>query len=318
MKKFDILSLGSIYLDINSTSFPFIDGLKAETETVGKNYSASLGGSAVIFSLVSSHLGLMPIFIGKVGTDIFGNIVSNKLQKSGIKPALIKSDDDKTSLGMNFINSQGQTLMTVVGSANQSIKVSEITQKLYSYLDNISYLYLGGYFKLKLLQNDYPDIIKTAKQKGVKIILDHGRVTNKVTKNQLESIQTILPDIDIYLPSKEEFLKVFSCTTIEEGLQKITQINKNITAVVKDASNGATGVSPGNEITFIKSYKVKPINTIGAGDTFNAGFIKAQIDGKSLKESIKFAHKAAALKISQDEYPSIEKLTKYPLETRHV
>lgn len=316
MKKFDILSLGSIYLDINSTNFPFTNGLKVETETVGKDYSASPGGSAVIFALVSSHLGLKPVFIGKVGSDIFGNIVSKQLEESGIEPALIKSGSDKTNLGMNFINSQGQTLMTVVGSANQSIKASEITEKIYQYLDNVSYLYLGGYFKLKLLQDHYPDIINKAKQKGVKIILDHGRVTNKVTKEQLESVKKILPNIDIYLPSKEEFLKVFSSATIEEGLKNASLISSTTTIVVKDGANGAFSINDSNDLIHIEGLSINPVNTVGAGDTFNAGFIKAQMDGKSLKESMEFGNKAAAYKISKDEYPTTEKINETTLETR--
>jgi len=308
MRKFDILSLGSIYLDINSINFPFKDGLKAETETVGEDYIAMPGGSAVIFSLVNSSLGSKPVFIGKVGNDIFGKIVSQQLKKSGIEPALITSENHSTNLGMNFINPEGKTLMTVVGSANQSLDANEISQKIYSYLDDISYLYIGGYFKLKQLQDLYPEIINKAKQKGVKIVLDHGRVSNTVTKKQIESIKEILPNIDIYLPSRDEFLKVFSCSSIEEGLQKVNQISPQTITVVKDAENGAIGNSKNDETIYTKSHKIKPINTVGAGDTFNAGFIKAQIDNKSFKQSIEFAHKVAAYKISKNKYPTIPDL----------
>lgn len=308
MKNFHILSIGSIYLDINSTNFPFTDGLKVETETVGKDYKASPGGSAVIFSLVSSNLGLKPVFIGKVGNDIFGKIVSEKLINGGIEPALIKSDTNSTNLGMNFINPQGKTLMTVVGSANQSLEAEEIVEKTLEYLDDISYLYLGGYFKLKLLQSHYPNIITKAKQKGVKVILDHGRVTNKVTQDQIDSIKKILPQIDIYLPSKDEFLTVFSCSTIEGGLNEVIKINPNITTVVKNAKNDAVGINKNNKIVYSKSLPVTPINTVGAGDTFNAGFIKAQLDGLLFKESIDFAHKVAAYKISKNNYPKLEDL----------
>jgi sugar/nucleoside kinase (ribokinase family) len=308
MKKFDILSLGSIYLDINSTNFPFTDGLKAETETVGKDYRAGPGGSAVNFSLISSYLGLKPVFIGKVGNDIFGNIVNKQLKKNGIEPALIVSDTHSTNLGMNFINPEGKTLMTVAGSANQSLEANEITQKIYEHLDEISYLYLGGYFKLKQLHDQYPNIIATAKQKGVKIILDHGRVSNNISQHQLDSIKEILPQIDIYLPSKDEFLKVFSCPNIKEGLRIISKLSPSTTTVVKDAENGAFGMNKNNKIIYAESHKIKPINTVGAGDTFNAGFIKAQIDNKSFKESIEFAHKVAAYKISKNKYPTLPDL----------
>lgn len=305
MKKYDVLSIGSLYLDVYCLNFPITDGFKIETQTVGKDYTTSPGGSAVIFSSVAALLGLKPVLIGKIGSDAIGDIVEKKLEETQIKTELIKSTKHSTNMSVNYINPEGKNLLTTVGSANQSLSADEILTKVYSYLDSVTYLYLGSFYKLKQLHDHYPQLISAAKAKNVKIVLDHGRVTNVVTRDQINQVKDLLSEIDIYIPSKDEFLHTFSVDSIEAGFQKIKELSSNTTVVVTDAENPAVGMDRDHQVFTADSVAVTPVNTVGAGDTFNAGFITAQIQGKNLADSMQFAHKVAAYKISKNKYPHL-------------
>lgn len=308
MKPFHTLSLGAIYLDIYCLDFPFVEGFKVETQTVGDSYTTSPGGSVVIFSSAAAHLDLKPVLIGKVGSDAIGEIVTKQLTQLNIKTELLKSKDHSTNMSVNFINKQGKNLLATVGNANQALHADEILPLIHSYLDLTEYLYLGGVYKLQQLLDIYPQIIAAAKVKGVKVVLDHGRVTNVVTPKQINLIKEIIPDVDIYIPSKDEFLQTFSVDTVEAGLEKVRTLTTNTITIITDAEEQAIAMDLDGSILYEKSISINPVNTIGAGDTFNAGFIKAQIDGKSLAQSISFAHKVAAYKISKNNYPKLSDL----------
>ena len=81
MKKIKILSIGTMYIDINCIKFPFTDGLFANRETTGQQYLFELGGSALNFAKLTTALGMSTTFIGKVGEDILGNQLLKSLNR---------------------------------------------------------------------------------------------------------------------------------------------------------------------------------------------------------------------------------------------
>jgi ribokinase len=299
-----ILSLGAIYLDINSHNFPFDDtGLLKEKEYVASEYALSPGGSAVNFALICRALDLSPIFIGKVGTDSLGGIVKSNLESLGVIPALIESDQVQTNLGINYANDTGETVMTVVGSANQSVSPEDVQKGFMDNVGQINYLYLGGCFKLKSLTDYYPEMAEVAKKNNVKVILDHGRVNNSVTDKDIDMVMKVISNVDYYLPSKEEFLRVWGAESLEEGFELVSKLS-NAIVVVKDGGNGVVGWDGSNKIE-VSSFPIKVIHTTGAGDSFNAGIIKAQSDGLNLEDSIRFGCATAAVNISKIGLPTL-------------
>jgi len=305
MRKESILSFGSIYLDINCPNFPFGDGLLPETETVGKGYQAELGGSAVNAAKIMAALGLPATFIGKVGKDVFGQEVSKLLEKRGIKSALIMSPEAQTNLGLNFISSDGKNIQAVVGDANKSLTPEEVQEEIKKIIDDVEYLYLGGFLKLKKFQQVILELAQEAKEAGTKIILDHGRVTNDTSTEQLQLVKKLVALADYYFPSEDELLAVWQAKNVEAAIQTACAQTQAVIAV-KMAEKGAIGCETKGKPITVPAFKVEPINTVGAGDSFNAGFIRAQTLGYDLEQSLKFANATAAVKISQTNLPSLE------------
>ncbi len=303
-RPFDVLSIGTVYLDINSPNFPFETALASETETVGGSYILTPGGSAMNLARVAAFLDLKPIFVGKIGNDVLGSVLEDYIRKSGITPSMIKSGAVQTNLGLNFINTTGKTVMASVGTANQDLSVQEVIAQLNTNLPQSKFLYLGGYFKLKNLTNHFTEIVALAKQHGTKIILDHGRTGNIATGDERNQLITLIRDVDIYLPSLDELLDVWQAQDLNYALGKVRSVTNAIT-VVKQAERGATGLVE-HQSVYMPAYPVATISTVGAGDSFNAGFIKAHLSGKSLEDSLRFANATAALAISQKTLPTTE------------
>jgi sugar/nucleoside kinase (ribokinase family) len=268
-----------------------------------------IGGSAVISAHVAAHLGLKPIFIGKVGRDFAGEYLQKLMKESGIHSALLVTPRHQTNLSLNYVNADGKNLLTAVGSANQALSAPEVMKYLEKHLEQVRYLYLGSYFKLKQLSPVYPQMIALAHAKGAKVVLDHGRITESVTDDQLAAVREIVKAVDFYFPSEDEFKKVWDVHTVRQGLTKLRSQTKAKVAV-KCGRQGALGLDRKGTIVKVPGFKVKPINTVGAGDSFNAGFLSAQVRGLTFLESLQSANATAAVKISQPQLPTLADVKK--------
>lgn len=310
MKKLHLLSIGTMYVDINCLHFPFQKGLFVNRETTGNEYELSLGGSALNFAKMTTQLGLDTTFIGKVGNDTMGKILIQMLTANNIKPAIIHDQHVQTNLAIHYVHDDGSSIMTSTGTANQHLMISDIRQQMDRYIDVIDYVYLGGILKLKNILPYLTDLIQFAKEKGKQVILDHGRVNNSVTKQDIQILREFLPFVDIYLPSIDEFFAVWNVRSIEEGKERVRTVSK-ADLIIKNGKNGAVGFS-GNERIEMRAFPVDVINTVGAGDSFNAGYLCAIQHDLNFKECIKFACATAAVKISTKK----ESFTYYDIQQK--
>lgn len=296
-----------MYIDINSTHFPLGNGLQLNNEIVGEEYELVPGGSALNFSRMCASLGLHPTFIGKSGEDTVSELLQSLIIKANITPYFIKDVTRKTNISINYTSDNGETLMTVVGTANQSLTGKEVLQKVDEIHFTDGLVYFGGCFKLHNLMKEYTDLADKMKKNNNKIIIDHGRINNTVTQQHKKIIKNLIRSADYYLPSKEEFCALWETNSIEEGIKIVSQISSAV-LMVKDSVNGVYGYD-GYKMYHVPAYPVKPISLIGAGDSCNAGFIYAQLSGKTFVDCLRFACATAGVKISSISLPDIAKIT---------
>jgi ribokinase len=303
IKSIELLAVGGAYVDINCTQFPFGEqGLLPESEVVGNAYEVVPGGSALNFARFCANLGLKTAFIGKVGQDKMGALLGGLIEESGVQPELVSDAEATTNISLNLVSPAGKSIMAVAGNAKNRLTSEEVATKITSLLPETEYLMLGGVFKLKMLLPVFRPIVAAAKDAGTKIVVDHGRLVNGVTEEEIGFIKELIAQADYYFPSRDEFQQLWSTSSIEEGLERLTSETSTVT-VVKDSTNGALAIVDG-ELVHVPAYPVTAINTIGAGDSFNAGFIASQKEGMTIEASMRFACATAALKISQRELPT--------------
>lgn len=306
------LSIGAMYLDFNAGDPSHRGVVRPNSEVVHGSYEISLGGSALVFARAAVAQGMKVHFLGKAGMDGIGDIIIDKLKAEGIIPTIVRSSNVQTNISANVMGENGDTYYQSFGNANQSLSGNDIATKLGEVASEIDFLYLGGCYKLSTLLPAFPDIIAQAKEVGIKVIIDHGRVPQEddeekreLRQQQKETIRQLIGISDIYLPSMGELLETWEAKDLPEGLARVGRIAPII--VVKNGAEGAVGFArEGNKINVVSvpSFPVVVTNTIGAGDVFNAAFIRAVSRGLSFEDSIRYANAAAALKISTNTFPS--------------
>jgi sugar/nucleoside kinase (ribokinase family) len=305
------LCVGPIYVDINCLSFPCDEGLPTEQEIAGEYYELVPGGSAVNFARFGHQLGLRTVLAGRVGGGRIGELAVSMLHEAGIEVAVNVDDTSLTDLGLNFVSPSGVSVMAIAGSANKTMSSDELLSFVDDQRENFSHLYLAGSFKMPQLLEDFRKMALSMKARGVTVILDHGRVPPDTPQDVMEATRTLATTVDVYLPSRDEFLLLWDADSLEEAARAVFRehTESNRIVAVKDGAAGAVAFADQGPVS-AAAYAVDAKNTVGAGDSFNAGFIVAQSLGLDLSDSLDFACATAAVKISGNDLPTRDAVDK--------
>jgi sugar/nucleoside kinase (ribokinase family)/fructose-1,6-bisphosphatase/inositol monophosphatase family enzyme len=294
-----VLCIGSVYVDISCTQFPCEEGLQVEQEAIGKNYQITAGGSAPNFARFGSSLEIETILVGNVGRDPFGKMLAKLMTDSGVAVSFMECEQSLTNIGINFIAPSGVSVLTVAGSATESLSGDWVSKSVNKYIDEVSHIYLGGTFKLPHLLPYFESLAGELVDRKASIILDHGRVPKDASIEAKRRMRSLAGSVNFYLPSRNEFLDLWETDSLDAAAEKVmaSGARRQPQVIVKDGANGAVGFTPGEKIN-VAAYDVSIQSTVGAGDTFNAGLLRASSLGQNLRSSMDFASAASAVVIS--------------------
>lgn len=305
MKSLDVVAVGSCYVDLNATNFPFDRaGIANETELVGGKYEIVAGGSAVNFCSLLGTLGMRPAFIGVAGTDSMGDLLESLLTKEAVESKLIRKSDVETNISFNMTSSDGSHIMCVAGTANAALSPNDVLPILREAADNSKAIYFGGCFKLKSFSDSFPSVVSIAKENSLSLFVDHGRVPNDVMPEMIAGVQNLVLGADYYLASRNEFTELWNVGGIDEGITLLYDKAPKLTVIVKDGANGAYYLEQA-KVRHVLAHNVDNVlNLTGAGDSFNAGFMTAIFANQSIYDAVAYGCAVAAAKISGQAIPT--------------
>jgi len=301
MSKIHLASIGSVYLETNylATETAGANVIEVGREYRSSSYTVALGGSAVNFVVQANALGLATSLIGKVGADDQGKEVLAQLTQRHIKTDFIQvSKDVQTGVDTGVVLAHnGQNIQLVSGNANQLFSYADIPLDN-PLFDEVSAVYLGGFFKQEALYGDYPKLAKELKDKGKLVFLDHGRVPVDVQKQKIDVLKDTLGYVDGYFLNDAELYAVTGKTSLDSALKLVASWGPKL-IVVKQGEKGCTVVH--EETTkSIATDSVKAQNTVGAGDAFNAGFLSQFMMGVDVYSAAVYANRVATYKVAHN------------------
>lgn len=286
---YDVLVVGELNVDIILNR---IDGLpEIGKEKIAKDFTVTLGSSSAIFASNLSTLGAKVTFLGKVGRDQFGDLITTSLQEKGVETgSMIRSDEYKTGSTVVLNYGMDRAMITYPG-AMEHLTAREIRDDI---LTEARHLHVSSVFLQPSLKENLAAIFKRAKEFGLTTSLDPQ--WDPAEKWDLD-LENLLPYVDVFLPNRKELMLLTKTKSIEEGINAL-KVHAN-TLVVKDGENGALLYHDGN-ITRKEAFLNKDVaDAIGAGDSFDAGFVFRFIQGKLLSECLEFANLTGAINTTQ-------------------
>lgn len=282
----DVIAIGNANVDLMSmvTYFPGPD-----EETLAKSFKVVPGGSASNFAVALSRLGVSTGLIASIGDDEFGRLIINNLKSEHVDISHVKIvKNNFTGIVMVFIDESGERRMIAYRGANLALNKEDINPE---YLKSAKIIHLSG---TRLEIAEYATHV--AKKENVIVSFDPGSV---LASMGIEGCKNILRNTDIIFVNRAEIMRMTNVQNVLEGAHELLKHGPSL-IVVKLGSEGSLAVTKNSEIK-MPAFKVKVINTTGAGDAFNAGFIKAFLNNMNLTEALKIGNAVAALSISKPE-----------------
>jgi sugar/nucleoside kinase (ribokinase family) len=276
-RDFDILVIGELNADLILRGD--VTPAFGQVEQIIDDATLTIGSSSAIFACGAAQLGLRVAFIGKAGDDEFGRFMLHELTQHGIDTRGVVIDP-RIPTGLSVILSRpaDRAILTHLGSI-AALRFDEIDLSL---LSRARHLHLGSYYLLTALRPDVPRLFDEAKARGLTISID----TNyDPTEQWAGGLRETLQHVDVFLPNETELLAITREDSIEAGLDRLAEIP---TVAVKLGARGAIA-RRGSEIAQADSIPVKVVDTTGAGDSFDAGFIYGYLTGRSLVQSLRLA-----------------------------
>ena len=265
--------------------------LPAPGETIsGGKFMMNPGGKganqAVAVARLAAKRGAC-VFVAKVGDDLFGRDAAARFRAEGIDARLVVDRKNPSGTALILGDAKGQNVISVALGANGTMSPADVKPRLNDLKDAAALL--------MQLETPIPTVLaaaKAAKAAGVMVVLNPAPAA-KLPKE-------LYPLIDWITPNETEAelltgVKVKDAKSAQLAVDALKRKGVKNVAITM----GAKGVYCGNCRRLYPAKKVKAVDCVAAGDTFNGAFVVALAEGKSCRDAIAFAQKASAISVTR-------------------
>jgi sugar/nucleoside kinase (ribokinase family) len=256
-----------------------------QAEKLVETATLTIGSSSAIFACGAARLGLRVAIIGLCGDDVFGHFMLEEMKKRNVVIRnVIVRQGEQTGLSVILNSGTDRAILTHPGLI-PALQASDISDSL---LRQARHLHVASYFMQTGLQAGLPGLFRRAHALGLSTSLD----TNYDPSEQWSGLDELLTVTDVFLPNEKEALSLTRQEHIDAAVSCL--ISRVETLAVKLGAEGALGAH-GDQVVRVPSLPVNVVDTVGAGDSFNAGFLHAYLRGWELEKALRLACACGAL-----------------------
>ncbi len=282
MSKLDIAIAGEINLDLILYGLP--EQMPTERELLASGFTITLGSSSAILAHNLAALGSRVGFITKAGNDSFGAMAIERLREREVDLTRI-AHGSKSGVTLILPHGSQRHILTYPGTISE-LRFEDLDLE---YLASAGHFHMSSLFLQRELLPRVPELFRRMKSAGLTTSLD----TNDDPDDRwdLALVEEILPHVDILLPNEREAMKLSRADSLEAALSRLAQ--KVGTVVIKMGASGAIAIRDGRRIT-APAVPVTVIDPIGAGDSFDAGFLHQFLRGADLTTCVAYGNMCGA------------------------
>jgi sugar/nucleoside kinase (ribokinase family) len=281
----DLLVIGDINPDVLVTAGDLGEAFGQREQIVDQGLLV-LGGSATITAVAASRLGARVALAGCVGDDWIGRALVAELTAIGVECRVKVLPQVPTSLTVVVQRGPDRAILTSQTSLGQ-LDCSVVPDDL---LRDCRHVHVGGYFLLPGLWDGLPELFGQARAAGATTSIDPNW---DPTEQWLGNLAKTLPVTDVFLPNLAEARLVSGQDEPVAAARKLASSSGG-TVAIKLGGDGALA-GKADQIEQVTALTQTPVDSTGAGDNFNAGFLVAALQGYSLRESIGLAAACGSL-----------------------
>jgi len=286
----EVCVVGELNLDLILYGLP--KDLVLDREHLASNMAFTLGSSSAIFAHNLHALGTQVGFISRIGADPLGAMAAERLAAIGVDTSRMKRGTRKTSTGLTVVlpYPQQRYMLTYPGTMFE-MQYSDIDM---DYVRTARHLHLSSFFLHRALRPRILNLFQQAKEAGLTTSLD----TNDDPENQwAQDLLEVLKYVDVFLPNDREAKKIAGTQDLSRALNLLAGLSK---VVVVKRGSGSAICRRGDEQWSLAPPSVQMVDDVGAGDTFDAGFIHTYLLGAKLEDCLAFANIVAAYSVTRE------------------
>jgi sugar/nucleoside kinase (ribokinase family) len=284
MPTFEVTIAGEVNLDLILYGVP--EELPRERELLADRMKLTLGGSSAILAHNLAALGSRVGFQSCIGDDDFGEIALQTLQQSGVDVSRVRRMPGMVGTGITVVlqRAQWRNMVTYSGTIAE-LAWDELDL---DYLKNSRHFHLSSFYLQRRLRERIPELFRRMKEAGLTTSLD----TNDDPDDGWEGgLDEALRFVDIFLPNEREVQKAAGLADLEAAIRKLSAMVPLL--VVKLGREGALA-QRGSERFMSSAITVESVDPVGAGDSFDAGFLHEYLRGGDLPACLAAGNLAGA------------------------
>ncbi|HEY0188126.1 MAG TPA: carbohydrate kinase family protein [Cellulomonas sp.] len=235
-----------------------------------------LGGSAAIAACGLARLGVPTALVARVGADTFGRVTTDALTAAGVDVRPVQVDPElPTGLSVILSTLDDRAILTVPGTI-PTLTAAAVLAALDR--QQAGHLHVASFFLQPGLAAALPDLLAEARRRGVTTSLD----TNWDPQQRWTGLADVLGQLDLLLPNTSELRAIAAAVGLPAGEDRaiaagLAALGPRV--VVKDGAAGGWSVDPAGTCTRAPGLPVAVVDTTGAGDSFDAGYLAALAHG---------------------------------------
>jgi len=291
MADFDLLVIGEINPDLILRGRD-VQPVFGQAEVLVDTATLTIGASSAIMACGAARLGLRIAFIGLVGEDQFGHYMLAAMAERGVDVSCCILDPElHTGLSVILSQPHDRAILTYLGAIS-ALRAEQVDRGM---LRRARHLHVGSYYLLDALRPGLPALYTEAHARGLTTSLD----TNWDPSERWEGgILDLLPQCDVFLPNEAEARYIARRDTLGEALDVLTALVPSV--AVKLGAHG--GLARASNLAKVSqpsqgwagsarapALSVDVVDTTGAGDSFDAGFLYGYLNGWSLERTLRLA-----------------------------
>ncbi len=280
----NILVVGELNADLilrNCSAFPSLG-----REVIAEDATLTLGSSSAICAAGLAMLGNRVRFAGKVGDDRWAAFCIDCLQTAGVDTAFVMRDaSTQTGITVSLTSAGDRALVTYPG-AMALLRADQIGNEA---LAGCSHLHVSSFYLQPALRHGLKHLLARARAHGLTTSLDPGYDPREQWE---DGLRDCLSEVDIFLPNEIELAAISGDPDTEGALRALA--NGRTLTIAKLGVLGSAALQNG-ELLKVPAFSIDPVDTTGAGDNFNAGFLHSWLRGAPLHDALVFAAACGAL-----------------------
>ncbi len=280
-----VLVVGSFIVDLVATTKK---APEAGETVIGDSYNNYHGGKGANQAVISARMGSKTTMVGSVGSDTFGKSFINLLKKETIDTSLIKiSEKNPTGVSLIIVEKNGQNRICMTPGANMDYEVSDLLKIEDKIADSNV---IVSQFEIK--EEVTNKLIELA-AKYHKTLIINPAPARKIKDEDYKNITIITPnEKEIEILSGRKLISIKDYEKASEEL-----IEKGVKHVIVTLGSLGSLYSKKGYHKFIPSFKVKPLDTVGAGDSFTGSLASFIDQGYEIEEALVYSTAVGALSV---------------------